>query len=148
MKSKRLVFRNEAEADLVVLYHYIAEASGSFETAFNFTERLRSACFKLEDFPEIGAPRDEIKEGLRILALERKTVITYFVKGGDVAISNIFHGGRDWEAFFIGDLERFPTRWNHLVEKESLQINMLEHVPTAKPLHTLAGHALDENKEK
>jgi hypothetical protein len=39
-------------------------------------------------------------------------------------------------------LERFPARWNHLAEKESLQINMLEHVPTAKPLHTLAGHAL------
>ncbi len=30
-----------------------------------------------------------------------------------------------------------PDEMNHLVEKESLQINMLEHVPTAKPLHTL-----------
>ena len=27
-------------------------------------------------------------------------------------------------------------------KKDSRQINMLEHVPTAKPLHTLAGHAL------
>jgi toxin ParE1/3/4 len=105
LKSKRLVFRDEAEADLVALYNYIAEASGSFDTAFNFVERLRSACFKLEDFPEIGAARDEVKKGLRILALERKTVITYFVTGDDVVVvSNIFHGGRDWEAFFIGDL--------------------------------------------
>jgi toxin ParE1/3/4 len=104
LKSKRLVFRDEAEADLVALYNYIAEASGSFETAFNFTERLRSACFKLEDFPEIGAPRDEIKEGLRILALEKRTIITYFIRGSEVIISNIFHGGRDWEAFFMGDL--------------------------------------------
>ena len=99
MKSKRLVFRDEAESDLVALYNYIAEASGSFETAFNFTERLRSACLKLEDFPDRGAPRDEIRKGLRILVLQRKTVITYFVKGDDVIISNIFHGGRDWEAF-------------------------------------------------
>ena len=103
MKGKRLVFRAEAEADLVALYVYIAQAIGSFHTAFSFTERLRSACFKLVDFPDRGAPRDDIKAGLRILSIERKTVVTYFVKGGDVIISNIFHGGRDWEAFFLDD---------------------------------------------
>ncbi|MBL8902423.1 MAG: type II toxin-antitoxin system RelE/ParE family toxin, partial [Rhizobiales bacterium] len=37
----------------------------------------------------------------RILSIERKTVVAYFVEGGDVIISNIFHGGRDWEAFFL-----------------------------------------------
>jgi toxin ParE1/3/4 len=103
LKGKRLVFRDEAEADLVALYTYITQASGSFHTAFGFTERLRSACFKLVDFPDRGAPRDDIKAGLRILTIERKTVITYFVKGDDVIISNIFHGGRDWEAFFLDD---------------------------------------------
>lgn len=103
MKSKRLVFRDEAEADLVALYNYIARATGSFHTAFSFTERLRNACFKLVDFPDSGAPRDDIKAGLRILTIERRTVITYFVKSGDVIISNIFHGGRDWEAFFLDD---------------------------------------------
>ena len=103
MKSKRLVFRDEAEADLVALYTYIAQVSRSFHTAFSFTERLRNACFKLVDFPDRGAPRDDIKAGLRILTIERKTVITYFVEGDDVIISNIFHGGRDWEAFFLDD---------------------------------------------
>ena len=39
-------------------------------------------------------------------------------------------------------LARVPAGWNHPAEKDSRQINMLEHVPTAKPLHTLAGHAL------
>ncbi len=101
MKGKRLVFRDEAEADLVALYSYIARASGSFHVAFSFTEQLRHACFKLVDFPERGAPRDDIKAGLRILSIERATVITYFVKGDEVIISNIFHGGRDWEAFFL-----------------------------------------------
>ena len=103
MKGKRLVFRDEAEADLVALYAYIAQASGSFHTAFSFTERLRNACFNLVDFPDRGAPRDDIKTDLKILAIERKTVITYFDKGDDVIISNIFHGGRDWEAFFLDD---------------------------------------------
>ena len=87
----------------MALYSYIAQASGSFHIAFSFTERLRNACFKLVDFPDRCAPRDDIKTGLRILAIERKTVITYFVKGDDVIISNIFHGGRDWEAFFLDD---------------------------------------------
>jgi hypothetical protein len=43
LKSKQLVFRDEAGADPVALYTYIAQASGSFHTAFSFTERLRSA---------------------------------------------------------------------------------------------------------
>jgi hypothetical protein len=42
-----------------------------------------------------------------------------------------------------GQLARVPTGWNHPAEKDSRQINMLEHVPIAKPLHTLAGHALN-----
>jgi toxin ParE1/3/4 len=103
LKSKRLVFRDEAETDLIALYNHIAQASGSFDVAFSFTERLRGACFKLVDFPELGAPRNDIKTGLRILSIERKTVITYFVRGDEVIISNIFHGGRDWEAFFLDD---------------------------------------------
>ncbi len=41
-------------------------------------------------------------------------------------------------------LARFPAKCIHFAEKESRQINMLEHVLVAKPLHTLAGHALDQ----
>ena len=40
-------------------------------------------------------------------------------------------------------LARVPAGWNHPAEKDSRQINMLEHVLIAKPLHTLAGHALN-----
>ena len=35
-------------------------------------------------------------------------------------------------------LARVPAGWNHPAEKDARQVNMLEHVPTAKPLHTLA----------
>lgn len=98
MKSRRLVFRPEAEADLFELYHYIVQASGSLDVAFRFTERLRAACFTLADFPERGAARDNLKSGLRIITHERKTVIAYFVLGDSVLISNIFHAGRDWES--------------------------------------------------
>ena len=103
MKSKQLVFRPEAEADLVALYKYIADSSGSFNVAFKFTERLRAACYALADFSERGRLRDDIMEGLRIIVVERKTVIAYFVKGDSVIINNIFHGGRDWEAILLND---------------------------------------------
>ena len=39
-------------------------------------------------------------------------------------------------------LARFPAKWIHFADKESRKINMLEHVPAAKPLRALAGHAL------
>ena len=39
-------------------------------------------------------------------------------------------------------LARFPAKWNHFAERESRQINNLEHVLFAKVFHTLAGHAL------
>ncbi len=108
MKSLRLVFRPEAEAELIELYRYIALASGSIDVAFKFTERLRIACFTLVDFPERGAPRDEIKAGLRILTHERKTVIAYFVRGDKVIVNNIFHAGRDWEMTFLNDGDSPP----------------------------------------
>ena len=101
MKSRRLVFRPEAETDLVELYRYIALASGSIDLAFKFTERLRAACFTLVDFSERGALRNDVKSGLRILIHERKTIIAYFVTGDSVIITNIFHAGRDWETALL-----------------------------------------------
>src|SRR4026209_2479011 len=41
-------------------------------------------------------------------------------------------------------LARIPEEWNHPAEKDSRQINRLGHVLVAKPLHTVAGHALAE----
>ncbi len=38
-----------------------------------------------------------------------------------------------WDRFDLDlALERFPIRWNHLIEKESLKFKELEHVPIEK----------------
>ena len=110
MKTRDVVFRPEAEADLIELYRYIALASGSRDVAFNYTERLRATCLSLADFSERGAPRSDIKAGLRIITHERKTVIAYFVTGESVIISNIFHGGRDWEVVMLLDDSWSPPK--------------------------------------
>jgi hypothetical protein len=48
---------------------------------------------------------------------------------------------------FMRPLERVPIAWNHAIEKDSLQINELEHVLVGKPLHTFPGHALAPNRK-
>ena len=103
MKAKRIVFRPEAEADIFDLYDYVAQASSSLKIAFEFTERVRNTCMKLEHFPERGTMRNEIKNGLRILIHERNTVIAYFITDDNVEITNIFHGGRDWESIIVDE---------------------------------------------
>ena len=105
MKAKAIVFRPEADADIFALYEYIAQLSGSIKTAYEFTQRVRSTCMKLEYFSERGTMRNEIKDGLRILIHEHKTVIAYFIHGDIVEITNIFHGGRDWESIIANENE-------------------------------------------
>ncbi len=39
-------------------------------------------------------------------------------------------------------LERFSIRWNHLIEKETLKFNELEHVLIEKCRSTFSEHAL------
>lgn len=100
--KRRVVLRPSAEADLIELYHYIAEASCSAEIGFAYAERVRAACFNLVDFSERGSPRDDVLPGLRIVAFEKRTVIAYRIVGNDVEITNLFHGRRDWEALVRG----------------------------------------------
>ncbi len=42
--------------------------------------------------------RDDLDEGLRITGFERRAVIAWKVEGDTVRITNIFYGGRDYEA--------------------------------------------------
>jgi toxin ParE1/3/4 len=45
-------------------------------------------------------PRDDLAPGLRTVPFERSAVIAYIVEGGAVQITNIFYGGRDYEALY------------------------------------------------
>ena len=95
-----VIFRPRAESDLFNLYTYIAYDSGSEDIAFEFVSKLEAACLSLAESPDRGVPRDDVVKGLRILPVERRSVIAYFVAGDRVEIAAIFHGGQDWQAFF------------------------------------------------
>jgi toxin ParE1/3/4 len=70
----KVVFRPEAEADLVGLYEYIAERSG-YRIAGGYIDRIEEACMALATFPKRGTRRDDILPGLRTIGFERRVTI-------------------------------------------------------------------------
>ena len=112
MRRHKVVLREEAIADLAEIYRYIARASGSPVTAIRFVRRIRSRCQRIGNVPTrcAGAParrvggtaRDDPRPGLRIVAFEHSAVIAYLVEDGQVCITNVFYGGRDYEALYRG----------------------------------------------
>jgi toxin ParE1/3/4 len=87
-----------ARADLQAIFDYVAEASQNFHTAFKFVTRIEARCEKIGDIPHIGTARNDILPGLRIVPFERSAVILYMLEANRIRITNIFYGGRDYEA--------------------------------------------------
>jgi toxin ParE1/3/4 len=64
--------------------------------------RIRERCARIGDAPHGGRPRDDLAAGLRTVPFEKSAVIAYVVDGERVQITNIFYGGRDYEALYRG----------------------------------------------
>ena len=90
-------FRPRAEADLLELYHYIADTAGPL-TAGRYIDRIETACLSLASFPNRGVKRDDIASGLRTISLERRLTIAYRVLKARVEIVTIVYAGRDFES--------------------------------------------------
>ena len=82
--AHKVEFRDEALADLVALYDYIARES-SPEIAISYIRRIQVACMRLATFPERGRRR------------ERRVSIAFRVFKTRVEIVTIAYGGRDFE---------------------------------------------------
>ncbi len=96
MPAHTIVYTPEAEAQLTDLYRYIA-AEASAMTAARFTSAIVDRCEALSAFPERGAPRFDVRPGLRTLPFRRVT-IAYAVEDTKVIIIGIFYGGQDYES--------------------------------------------------
>jgi toxin ParE1/3/4 len=95
--THRVLFRPNAEHDLLDLYAHIAADAG-LARAGTFIDRIEAACLGLERFPERGNPRDDLLSGVRLLNLDRRVAIAYRVSAEEVTILRIFYAGRDYEA--------------------------------------------------
>jgi toxin ParE1/3/4 len=93
----KVIFRPQAEADLLSLYRYIAEASG-LGIASEYINRIEVACMSLATFPNRGTKRDDLAPGLRTVAFERRLTIVYRALKTRVEIVTIAYGRRDFES--------------------------------------------------
>jgi toxin ParE1/3/4 len=95
--THRIVFSPEAEAQLVALHGYLAHEAG-LAVARSFTEAIVQHCEALDIFPNRGAPRDDLRPGLRTLSFRGRVTIAYSVYADVVTILAVFHGGQDFES--------------------------------------------------
>ena len=95
--AHKVVFRDQANAELTALYDYIADNSGP-TVAIAYVRRLRDACMALEHFPERGTRRDDILKGLRTIGFERRVTIAFRVLKSRVEIITVAYGGRSFES--------------------------------------------------
>ena len=97
MTTHTVVITPEAQAQLLDLYRYIANAA-SPEIAARYTDSIACFCESFLPAPHRGRKRDDIRPGLRITNYRRRTVIAFKVDGDQVAILGFFHGGRDYDS--------------------------------------------------
>ncbi len=96
-------YQESAQNDLADIFRFLVEENGSPQTALKFVLRIEDRCQRIGDAPFGGRPRDDLQPGIRTVPFEHSAVIAYIVAEGQVLITNIFYGGRDFEALMRGD---------------------------------------------
>jgi toxin ParE1/3/4 len=97
IKSYRVFFTPKAEKDLRVAWKHIAQHN--FRAADRFYDALKEKASKLKNFPERGAPRDDLLPDLRML-VEQKYLIFYRVEEDVVRVLRVIHGAQDLTQIF------------------------------------------------
>lgn len=95
MKKRTVEFTDEAKADLLNLYDWIASCA-SPEIALNYVERLEAYCKGFDIASERGTARHDIRPNLRIVGFERSVTIAFTVEDTRVIILRLYYGGQDW----------------------------------------------------
>jgi toxin ParE1/3/4 len=101
MQRLEVIFRPEAIADLQDVYRIVFSVSRNHVTASRFVRRIMARGRRIGNVPHGGRPRDDLEPGLRTVPFEHTAVIAYHVTD-TVEITNVFYGGRDYEALYRG----------------------------------------------
>lgn len=100
MLAVEVRFRPEAVRDLEGIFGFIVELTNDPAMASGYVRRIRNRCLQIGNVPRGGTPRDDLEPGLRTVPFERRAVIAYRLNESGVEITNIFYGGRDFEALY------------------------------------------------
>lgn len=95
-----MAFQGDAKADLADIFHVVLHASQDQSIAEGFIRRIIARCRRIGDAPHGGRPRGDLEPGLRTVPFERSAIIAYRVEAELVTITNVFYGGRNFEALF------------------------------------------------
>lgn len=88
----------EADKDIEAIYDYSTAAFCADQAAAYLT-RIHEICTALQDNPELGRTRPEIRAGLHSLPMENR-IIFYRPLSPRVRIVRILHASRDLPKFF------------------------------------------------
>ncbi|MDR3510461.1 MAG: type II toxin-antitoxin system RelE/ParE family toxin [Caulobacteraceae bacterium] len=102
MRRLRVVYRPEAVADLEGIYRFLVRTGAFPGVAQRYVRRIRDRCGRIGDAPLGCAPREDLAPGIRLAAFEQRVVIAYRIEAEAVEITNVFYGGRDYEALYRG----------------------------------------------
>ena len=98
-----VVLSEEAIEDLQSIAAFVFRRSGSERLAEAFIDRIDVRCQKIGNAPRAGRARDDLQLGLRTVPFEHLAVICYLVQEDWVLVTNVFYGGRDFEAILRGE---------------------------------------------
>ncbi|WP_026597163.1 type II toxin-antitoxin system RelE/ParE family toxin [Methylobacterium sp. 77] len=102
MRRRPVTYRPEALDDLRDIFRLVRQWSENTAVAASFVRRIKARCDRIGDAPHAGRPRDDLAAGLRTVPFEHSAVIAYQVEDDRVRITNIFYGGKDYEALYRG----------------------------------------------
>jgi toxin ParE1/3/4 len=94
----------DALADLGEIWRYYAGVGGS-PTADNIIRNIENVCRLLEDHPLAGRSRDDVRPGLRSIAV-RPHVLFYRVIDNAAEIVRVLDGRRDLDEIFRDEADR------------------------------------------
>ena len=97
---KRLIFSDQAVADLIGIADYITDISSHDEVGNRFAEEIEIHCRKLARLPGLlGRNRPELSEGLR--SIPHKSYLIFFRYRDDIfEVVTIIGAERDLDAYF------------------------------------------------
>jgi toxin ParE1/3/4 len=94
----RLEFSVRAERDIHELVRFGISQYG-FRFTQDYTHQLRQRISQLVDMPFMGAPRNDVRPGIRLLVFKAHN-IPYRVDGETIYVVRILHRTADWVKLF------------------------------------------------
>lgn len=88
----RLHFSSAARKDMTDIFDYIAMDNP--RAARSFLDKLKVACQRLSQFPDMGVIRDELAPGVRCIPFASYLIFYRRVEHG-VEVIRVLHGSRD-----------------------------------------------------